>query len=239
MIESHNRLQNIILAIDSSGAQLSLALARGKQILASRSLAARFGQGERLFTELQSLMAEPSPDGIDFSQIAAVAVTEGPGSFTGIRTGMAAARGLALALAIPTIGISSFKAYQLAAVARLAVGTERIMVVIESRRDALYAQEFRLNPAGEWQAELAFLATAAEVRQRIESAATPTLVTGDVAELVADWSPIDIALVAGYGAGLWSRGVGKVAEPFYLRPPDVSQPKNPPRVIDFAGDSVS
>lgn len=230
--------KNIILAIDSSGAQLSLAVFQGSGILASRSLPARFGQGELLFTQLQSLMAEVAKHGIVFSQIAAVAVTEGPGSFTGIRTGMAAARGLALALAIPTLGVSSFKAYQLAAVARLPLATERIMVVIDSRRELHYVQEFILNPAGEceceWEWEEAFLASSAEVRQRLESAATPIHVTGDVAELVLDWSPIDIALVARHAASLWARGSGKLAEPFYLRPPDLSQPKKPLREIHFA-----
>ena len=234
MTEPIDSKNPVILALDSSGAQLSLALCRGKEILTLRSESARFGQGERLFPILQELMAEGAKHGIGFAHLTAIAVTEGPGSFTGIRTSMAAARGLALALGIPTIGLSSFRAYALTAKPQINAGSEKLLVVIDSRRDALYCQEFRLDQQ-QWREESEpTLATVTEIKERLEQEPLNWRLTGDVAELVKDWTPLDIARVAVYAAELWQKGEGKTAKPFYLRPPDVSQPKSPARAIQFS-----
>lgn len=104
------------------------------------------GHAERLMPMIESLMADAQ---LRFSDLAAVAVTVGPGGFTGLRVGVSAARGLALAAGVPVHGTSS-----LAVMARRAIGElgalpagHVLAVIVDARRDALYVQLF--DAAGE------------------------------------------------------------------------------------------
>jgi tRNA threonylcarbamoyladenosine biosynthesis protein TsaB len=76
--------------------------------------------------------------GVGFGDLKGVAVTTGPGSFTGLRIGLAAAHGIALAQTIPAVGISSFRAFREAA----PNNHRDYYVIIESRRAELYWQVF-------------------------------------------------------------------------------------------------
>ena len=79
--------------------------------------------------------------GETFSALTAVAATVGPGAFTGIRIGLAAARGIGLATGVPVIGVTTF-----AAVAEAVSETERadrgLLVLLDSKRGDVFAQEF-------------------------------------------------------------------------------------------------
>ncbi|MFU8881421.1 MAG: tRNA (adenosine(37)-N6)-threonylcarbamoyltransferase complex dimerization subunit type 1 TsaB [Rhodobacterales bacterium] len=97
----------VILAFDTSGAHCAAALLRGETILAATSEAMGRGQAERLVPLLDDLIRGA---GLDWRDLRALAVGIGPGNFTGIRISVATARGLALALDIPAIGISTFEA---------------------------------------------------------------------------------------------------------------------------------
>jgi tRNA threonylcarbamoyladenosine biosynthesis protein TsaB len=99
-----------ILAFDTSGGWCAVAVMAGRRILAHRHEVMDRGQGERLFAVIGAVMDEA---GIDWPQVAAVGVGTGPGNFTGIRIGVAAARGLALGLRVPAIGIDRFEALAL------------------------------------------------------------------------------------------------------------------------------
>jgi tRNA threonylcarbamoyladenosine biosynthesis protein TsaB len=99
-----------VLAFDTSGPWCAAAvLARGR-VLAHRHEVMDRGQGERLFAVIGAAMDEA---GVDWPQVAAIGVGIGPGNFTGIRIGVAAARGLALGLGVPAIGIDRFAALAL------------------------------------------------------------------------------------------------------------------------------
>src|SRR5438552_13886170 len=96
-----------ILALDSSGAACSTALwRRGAVVARSRREMAR-GHAEALIPMLVETM---SGAGESLKALDAVAVTVGPGAFTGIRIGLAAARGIGLAANIPVVGITTFAA---------------------------------------------------------------------------------------------------------------------------------
>lgn len=95
-----------ILAFDTSGAHCAVALLSGDRILAKRYEPMAKGQAERLMPLVEEVMAE---DGLPLEALDAIAVGVGPGNFTGIRIGVSAARGLALALGIPAIAITSFE----------------------------------------------------------------------------------------------------------------------------------
>ena len=95
-----------ILAIETSMGRTSIALARpGEPVLAKRIEAGR-GQAEQLIPLIGSLMEEAN---LPFAALERVAVCIGPGGFSGIRTGVAAGRGIGLAAQVPVVGATSFR----------------------------------------------------------------------------------------------------------------------------------
>ncbi|MFT4014690.1 MAG: tRNA (adenosine(37)-N6)-threonylcarbamoyltransferase complex dimerization subunit type 1 TsaB [Paracoccus sp. (in: a-proteobacteria)] len=97
----------LVLGFDTSAAHCAAALLLGGRVLASRDEAMAKGQAERLFPLLQELLDEA---GRNWAQLAVIGVGTGPGNFTGIRIAVAAARGLALSLGIPAIGVGGLEA---------------------------------------------------------------------------------------------------------------------------------
>ena len=95
-----------VLAFDTSAAHCAAALLRGDRVLASRVEDMAKGQAERLMPLLEEVLAE---GGIAWSDLNRIGVGIGPGNFTGIRISVSAARGLALGLGIPSIGLSLFQ----------------------------------------------------------------------------------------------------------------------------------
>ena len=95
----------MILGIDTSAGQCAVALV-GDRVTRRTEMMAR-GHAEALFPMIDDVL---SSAGCGYADLTRVAVCTGPGSFTGIRVGVAAARGLALGCAIPAIGISRFEA---------------------------------------------------------------------------------------------------------------------------------
>ncbi|NNF92947.1 MAG: tRNA (adenosine(37)-N6)-threonylcarbamoyltransferase complex dimerization subunit type 1 TsaB [Boseongicola sp.] len=95
-----------ILAFDTSGQHCVAALSVDGCIVASQHEAMKRGQAERLFPMLEEMLADMDAT---WSDLHAIAVGTGPGNFTGVRIAVSAARGLAMALEVPAIGISSFE----------------------------------------------------------------------------------------------------------------------------------
>ena len=101
------------------------------------------GQSERLVPMIEEVMATA---GLDYGALEAVAVTRGPGGFTGVRIGLATARGLGLALGRPVMGVTNFEAQALAA-PELRAG-QVLAVVIDAKRAEVYVQAFRAGERG-------------------------------------------------------------------------------------------
>lgn len=97
----------LILAFDTSAAHCAAALLSGDRLLDLRGEEMGRGQAERLMPLLEELLAGA---GVTWGDLTAIGVGEGPGNFTGIRIAVAAARGLALGLKVPAIGVSTFDA---------------------------------------------------------------------------------------------------------------------------------
>lgn len=97
----------MILAVDTSGAFCAACVLRedSRDVIACRSEAMGRGQAERLMPMIEELLAECDAG---FDDLDAIGVCTGPGNFTGIRIGVAAARGLGLGLACPVVGASNF-----------------------------------------------------------------------------------------------------------------------------------
>ena len=123
----------IVLAIDTAAPRLALALLKADGSVDTLLEPMAQGQAERLFPALAELLAR---NGIGYADLTRIAVTTGPGSFTGLRIGLSAARGLGLALAIPVIGVPSLLALSLGA------RCDAVAVLLDARRDEAYVQTF-------------------------------------------------------------------------------------------------
>ncbi|HEY5055125.1 MAG TPA: tRNA (adenosine(37)-N6)-threonylcarbamoyltransferase complex dimerization subunit type 1 TsaB [Acidobacteriaceae bacterium] len=121
--------------IDTCGAEGSVAIADGGGVVASASLPGR-SASEKLVGAVRQL-AERS--GIVLRDLSAVAVVNGPGSFTGVRVGLSAAKGLCEALGVPLIAISRL---QVLALGANAVEDIPVFAVLDARRGEFYCGEY-------------------------------------------------------------------------------------------------
>jgi len=156
-----------------------------------------------------------------------IAVTAGPGSFTGVRVGIAAARGLALALVVPAAGFGTLEA--LAAAAREAQPELPVVAAIAARGGQLYHQAFDATGRAEHAPALAEVqAVAARYAGRIGVAvgSGAEALAQQVPELVPligiDAPPVAalLRLAAESGEDRWRDR----PSPIYLRPPDARMP---------------
>ncbi|MGF1594736.1 MAG: tRNA (adenosine(37)-N6)-threonylcarbamoyltransferase complex dimerization subunit type 1 TsaB, partial [Kiloniellaceae bacterium] len=127
-----------LLALDVAGESCSVALWADGRVVARRFTVMARGQSERLVPMIAEVLAEW---GGGFDGLDAIAVTTGPGGFTGVRIGLATARGLALARRLPLIGVSSFEVAAAAASAAERAGRQ-VLAALDSKRDALFIQRF-------------------------------------------------------------------------------------------------
>lgn len=217
-----------VLGLDSAGSQCAVAVLDGERVAAARAEAMLRGQAERLMPLIAETLAAASiaPAALDL-----IAATTGPGSFTGIRIGLAAARGLALATGRPAVGVGVLDAY--AAVVPPAARRGRTLVVaVESKRDEFYLQAF--TAAG------AALAPPAQVHPRDLAAwlpSGPLLLAGDAAaRLQAQSASHDFVMAPGADSvdAVWVARLGRAQadggavappRPFYLRTPDTTTPR--------------
>lgn len=154
----------LTLAIDCSAKFCSVALYRDGEdrILAAASPDIGRGHAEQLPAVLQSVLTEA---GVDLSQVERIGVTIGPGSFAGIRVGVAFARGLALALGVPVVGVGSLEAIAVPAARR---NGKAMMAVLDAKRAHVWAILVEVDGA--------LIAPAAELSP--EAAVALTLDTG-------------------------------------------------------------
>ena len=121
----------IVLALDTTLAACSVAVVEDGRVLAARSEPMLRGHQERLAPLVAEAMAEA---GVGFAALDRVGVTVGPGSFTGLRVGLAFAKGLSVALSIPCVGVGTLEALA-ASDARVGGKEGFIAAVIDARRD--------------------------------------------------------------------------------------------------------
>lgn len=209
----------MILALDTCLTACSAAILDGDTVLAARSEQMPRGHQERLAPLVQAMMAEA---GVRFPQLTRIGVTVGPGSFTGLRVGLAFAKGLSAALSIPAVGVGTLEA--------MAHGREGfVAAVLDARREQVYVQLF-----GDGVALMAPDAlTAADAAARIAEVYAGGLATlvGSGAPLVAQVLP-NAAIDIPDGpdpvavARLAARGPAPAhsPRPLYLRAPDAKLP---------------
>jgi tRNA threonylcarbamoyl adenosine modification protein YeaZ len=219
-----------VLAIDTALEACSAAVLDTAQgLLARQTQPMVRGHAEALIPLVAALMEEAH---CEFRTLDRVAVTTGPGSFTGLRVGLSAARAIGLAAGKPVVGLSTLAAYAAPLIA--ADDTTSVAVAIDARHEHVYLQVF--GPAG----RTTVSARIVPIREAVRlSNGAPVRLAGSAANLLASaWSgepPLlieasnapDIDWVARLGiAAVESQSLPK---PLYLRTPD-AQPQDAARL---------
>jgi tRNA threonylcarbamoyladenosine biosynthesis protein TsaB len=219
----------ILLALESATAVCSVAVCDAAgQVLSHRRGERAPDQADRLIELVDEALRDAS---LDYGALDVIAVNHGPGSFTGVRTGVAAARGLALALGRPVLAVNTLEVLA-AAVGPQPAGT--IVAALDARRGEVYLQSFdhRLAP-------LAAPSAVAPAEIRLDRAAPPLQLVGNGAALIRGALPqswpiveadveadaLGVARVALARLAAGERaGAGQEVQPLYLRPPDARLP---------------
>jgi len=124
----------VILAIDTCLGASSVAVLDGQTVRGARSEPMTRGHQERIAVLAREVMVEA---GVKFTDLTRIAVTVGPGSFTGLRVGLSFAKGLAAALSIPCVGINTLEA-----LAATAGASGFVAGVLDAKMGQVYLQVF-------------------------------------------------------------------------------------------------
>jgi len=205
----------LILALDTSVAHCAAVLLDRERVVVARSEAMAKGQAERLMPMLVEVLAE---GGAGWRDLEALAVGVGPGNFTGVRIAVAAARGLALALQVPALGVSTLEA--------VAYGLARPLAVVDdARRGEVYLQVFTADGA-----QAAQVCALADLPSRLGGLALAGAAAVEVAALSGGTVlhpafPLVEAMARIARARLGSPQPRPA--PFYLRGADAAPPSDP------------
>ena len=220
-----------LLAIETAGSACSAAVGRGPVVLAAERQAMRYGHVEALLPMIDRVVAA---SGVSRAALDGIAVALGPGGFTGIRVGLGAAQGIALALKARLIGVTSFAAVA----AALPAGPGVALIALDSRREDLYVQLFDRSSGLALSEPAAVMPVALVEYVGALAADSALLIAGDIAEIaaaaLAGRFDTEIAAESAPDArGVLAAALRQIdrepaespVRPLYLRPPDVTMPK--------------
>jgi tRNA threonylcarbamoyladenosine biosynthesis protein TsaB len=220
----------LILAIDTALDACSAGVldSGASRLIAQESQPMKRGHAEALMPLIARVMREAA---IAFAALDRIAVTTGPGSFTGLRVGLSAARGIALAAGKPVVGVTTLTAYAAPVVS--ANAAQPVISAIDARHDHVYVQAV----GGDGSSLMTPRVAPIEEALGASRFGAPHLV-GNAAQILADRWPKDalppfqvdalpapdIAWVAWLGAAV--NPDTAPARPYYLRAPDAKPPKD-------------
>jgi tRNA threonylcarbamoyladenosine biosynthesis protein TsaB len=227
----------LILAIDTAldACAAGVLDTDAAKVIAQESQAMKRGHAEALMPLIARVIKEA---GIGFASLDRIAVTTGPGSFTGLRVGLSAARGIALAANKPVVGLTTLTAYAAPVVGRNA--EQPVVSAIDARHDQVYFQVV----SGDGGSLMRPRVGPIEEALGASRFGAPYLV-GNAAKILGDCWPADapppfkvealpapdITWVAWLGAAV--NPDTAPARPYYLRAPDAKPSKdmlpNPPQ----------
>jgi tRNA threonylcarbamoyladenosine biosynthesis protein TsaB len=201
---------SIVLGIDTALGQTSISLCDGARELAGKHVFERESQASMLLSWVEAVLGDA---GLWYSDVDALSVAIGPGGFTGIRVGLAAARGIALAANKPLYGFSTM---EMMAFAR---GDGVVVAVLPAGRGMVFTQTFqRLKPYDEARMVL---------QEDVQSLACDSIVT--TIENLDVTCPMQLYDVSRSAYVLCQLAQGNGVEthaptPLYIRPPDAKLP---------------
>jgi len=215
----------ICLGLDTALGACSVALIADDAVLAHCFAPMNTGQAETLAPMAERVMRDA---GRTFAEVERIAVTTGPGTFTGQRIGLAFARGLRVALKVPCVGVTTLEA--IAAAVRAQHPGRPCVVASDARRGEAYVQAFAEDGAALTPPQLLTLADAVSVGAALAEpvfAGTAAVAVANGATAAAINQP-DAIWVA--RLGLRCTGDNGPPSPLYLRPPDAKLP-GPPKPL--------
>jgi tRNA threonylcarbamoyladenosine biosynthesis protein TsaB len=217
----------LVLSIDTSLSAVQVGLWNSDaQTSLGKTEVMNRGQAERLIPLVQEVMRE---SGYGFAELSAVAVTRGPGSFTGVRVGLAAAHGLAMGYGTKVIGIGTADALYMTWLEQNGDNRDHpAVVLIDSRRDDVFAGLYNGQGDIPKTEEQMMILPPSEIRPF----GGDYVIVGDGGALIPESDkpgmhvsnitlpdPVVIAHMAQQGYG------SDVFNPLYLREADVTKPK--------------
>ncbi|MEL0105471.1 MAG: tRNA (adenosine(37)-N6)-threonylcarbamoyltransferase complex dimerization subunit type 1 TsaB [Rhodospirillaceae bacterium] len=221
-----------ILGFDTATRGCSVALWRGGAIASAAAKEMERGQSEALMPMIEGVLHKADKT---FADLDALSVTIGPGAFTGLRIGLAAARGMALASGLPVFGITTLEAVAYG-VGEMARKGRSILIALDSKRADHYVQVFSEDLIAQTEPQALLPEQLAQIVP-----AGPVLIAGDAADSAAnalkqegiefdlsDASGLpDAKIIAARAAARWYSGErpDTMPLPLYLRAPDVSRPR--------------
>jgi tRNA threonylcarbamoyladenosine biosynthesis protein TsaB len=229
-----------ILALSTSTPRGSAVVLEGDRVLGTGGYVDLQGHAERIFEAIDAALAAA---GLDRAALAAIACDQGPGSFTGVRVGVASAKGIALGLGVPLAGVISLEAMAAAAFGEgAATADDVVLAAIDAKKDEVFLAAYALEGGA--------VRALAPPRCEPRTAAALTI-PGEtrrivlVGEVVATIDPLPHGLLRAPALDLpdavW---VGRLAairlaagedgdpallEPLYVRPPDAVPLATPTR----------
>lgn len=222
-----------VLALDTSTRRGSVALLQGRELMGELRIFSLQTHSARLLRSIQFLLESVGWGKTDLQLIAAGV---GPGSFTGIRIGVATALGIAQSLSIPFAGISCLDV--LACNAPLVSG--RLGVIVDAQRSQVYYCEYEIENGKTKTCERPALWPPQALEPRLKRKGLYLVSDGAAGQFHTlkvggkEWPRIldvDLFLAAGIGRmallkkRCWRSGNSLKAEPLYIRPPDALRPK--------------
>ncbi|OUS12851.1 tRNA (adenosine(37)-N6)-threonylcarbamoyltransferase complex dimerization subunit type 1 TsaB [Rhodospirillales bacterium 47_12_T64] len=221
-----------LLGLDTAGSSCSVAVMRRGEVVAVRLEEMRRGQSERLLPLVHDVMDDA---GLELLEMDGFVVTTGPGGFTGVRIGLAAAQGFSLACEKPLVGVSNFEVLARAVPAVEKSSDQVVTVLIDAKRADVFVQCFnsKLQTYSE-----PFAATPEQIVTRLPEG--KLLLVGDGVDQVTSTLKAAGKDIQISGANpranaqhllnivverkLFEQEQGRIS-PLYLRAPDVSLPK--------------
>ena len=224
----------LVLGLDAATPPASVALVRGRDLLASTS--GPFGPHTDAWI-LEGVDSVLDSAGVSLTQVDRIASSVGPGTFTGIRVGIATAGGLARGTGATPVGITTLEALVEGAFMASRDAPSPVLAIVDARRGQLYAalsfgdRAAAAGMAFEWGPELL---TPAELIERIRDSSPISTGPGVAVydDVVAATRPIDAAPLANAVARLAAVAGDDhlpALEPFYIRPVDAVRGPSPLR----------
>jgi len=165
-----------VLGIESSGPIGSVAACRDEAVLAHQALERGMEQGRLLVSLVDRVVAAAGWD--KRRDVELIAVSQGPGSYTGLRVGLACAKTMAMLLDVPLVGVCSLDAMAESAPA----DARNILTVVDAKRGQVYAARYERTPEALRRMLDPAILTPAEVRADVT---TPVYVMGDAGRVYA------------------------------------------------------
>lgn len=208
-----------LLAIDTASEACAVALIDGDRFLVRSEIVGR-GHAELLIGQIEAVLGEAGLKAADLDRIA---VTVGPGSFTGLRVGIAAARGLALATGKTAVGLSTLAVH--AEAARAIAGDRAVFALVDAGRGEVYGALYAADGSEMSAAE------AASGQIFASRVGADVVLAGSGADIVVAALPMDVVPLVAHRdksvdmAALCRLGARVEAgshppRPLYVRPPD-------------------